>query len=435
MSQPGNNSFDKILNFSVGYMKKLGIIVITIIVLIVNQGLKAESSADSSKIKSPFEIDTLLSNTSLIIDFSYRFKKIGSGEYCDLSSPQLIDREQKDSIIPQEGIHINYGELSFQGSMDPYFNISFDIIGTQDGFDLHELYAETTALPYSFKFKGGRFLSSFGGINKMHQHDLNFSDYPLMYYAFFGDQGLLENGFQLTWSIPVDFDLAIGTEISNGDNKYSFGRESFGDDSLEVKAAKAPNFYNFFLDSAIIRDAVEVNWGIATALGKNRYSNDLQSRLGNGLYGSVILVDVDLSVKYKFSRFNYILWSNEAIYKNFSGDYFEGTASGYVTDDIKKSQVGLYSELIFKLFSKCRFGVRGDYIISKTTYNKIKRDNPEKFSKIGGMLEYNPSEYTRIRLQYNYDKSMYDLNNKLSVNHEVALQFNLALGPHGSHGI
>jgi hypothetical protein len=45
-----------------------------------------------------------------------------------------------------------------------------------------------------------------------------------------------------------------------------------------------------------------------------------------------------------------------------------------------------------------------------------------------GALEFNPTEFSRIRLQYNYDKS--DPN---KVNQEIFLQFLIAVGAHGAH--
>jgi len=47
---------------------------------------------------------------------------------------------------------------------------------------------------------------------------------------------------------------------------------------------------------------------------------------------------------------------------------------------------------------------------------------------VTGALEFNPTEFSRIRLQYNYDKS--DPNRE---NQEVLLQFILAIGAHGAH--
>jgi hypothetical protein len=52
--------------------------------------------------------------------------------------------------------------------------------------------------------------------------------------------------------------------------------------------------------------------------------------------------------------------------------------------------------------------------------------------RYSAMLEYSPSEFSRFRLQYAYDRSRYFEGVQKDV-HEVLLQVNLAIGPHGAH--
>ena len=49
------------------------------------------------------------------------------------------------------------------------------------------------------------------------------------------------------------------------------------------------------------------------------------------------------------------------------------------------------------------------------------------------MLEYNPSEFSRIRLQYNHNSSLYDEHDEKNNKNEIILQFNYAIGAHGAH--
>jgi hypothetical protein len=48
------------------------------------------------------------------------------------------------------------------------------------------------------------------------------------------------------------------------------------------------------------------------------------------------------------------------------------------------------------------------------------------------MLEFSPTEFSRFRLQYAFDRSRY-LNGVQKDVHEVLLQMNIAVGPHGAH--
>ncbi len=54
---------------------------------------------------------------------------------------------------------------------------------------------------------------------------------------------------------------------------------------------------------------------------------------------------------------------------------------------------------------------------------------PGRPSRWTGSLEFNPTEFSRIRLQYNYDQG----GREGKENHEVFLQFILAVGSHRAH--
>jgi hypothetical protein len=49
------------------------------------------------------------------------------------------------------------------------------------------------------------------------------------------------------------------------------------------------------------------------------------------------------------------------------------------------------------------------------------------------MIEYNPTEFSRLRLQWNYDRSKYIHTITHEPYTEVILQFNVAIGAHGAH--
>jgi hypothetical protein len=67
---------------------------------------------------------------------------------------------------------------------------------------------------------------------------------------------------------------------------------------------------------------------------------------------------------------------------------------------------------------------KDDYILSGTDQDFGK--NPWRVS---GMLEFNPTEFSRIRLQYNHDRSARDGK----TNQEWFLQFIMGIGAHGAH--
>jgi hypothetical protein len=58
---------------------------------------------------------------------------------------------------------------------------------------------------------------------------------------------------------------------------------------------------------------------------------------------------------------------------------------------------------------------------------------PEDMYVTSAMLEYNPSEFSRIRLQYNHNSSLYDEEGHKNNKNEFIVQFNYAIGAHGAH--
>ncbi|MCX7705685.1 MAG: hypothetical protein N2115_05440, partial [bacterium] len=78
------------------------------------------------------------------------------------------------------------------------------------------------------------------------------------------------------------------------------------------------------------------------------------------------------------------------------------------------------------------FGARYDSLElfnDKYKIDGLKIDFKNKPWRASAMIEFNPSEYSKLRLQYNYDKS----NRTKNVNNEVYLQFIGGVGAHAAH--
>jgi hypothetical protein len=381
-----------------------------------------------------FTGESLFKNASFIMDFSYIYRNVTDEQLSSFQVPMFV--EPSTIKYPNGGLKLNYGELAANPKIDNNFELFFDFLFNQDDFKIDEMYANSTNLPYGFRFKVGRFLSSFGWHNQFHKHQWNFLDAPLVQTVFFGDKGLLEDAIQMGWEVPVDFYMFIGFEIANGENLQSFGTESFGATDLGVKKSKNPNLYTFIIDSNIDLSNLSIIWGLSLAGGKGRIKGNLETNSGSGIYGDTVLGGGNLGFKYNFDRFTYVEWQNEMIYRSIDGAYFQGFPSiGTTIGKITKKQIGGYSQLIFKPFEYWRMGGRAEVLQSKATIDMKPVSSPKIMTKYSGMIDLNPTEYTQIRLQYNYNKQYYDENDKLVDVREIILQFNFAFGPHGAHSI
>ena len=76
----------------------------------------------------------------------------------------------------------------------------------------------------------------------------------------------------------------------------------------------------------------------------------------------------------------------------------------------------------------------------------IQLEKPNLLMKFSALVDFMPSEYTKIRLQYNYDATRFESNwNSTTgflstthtgiVNHEVFLSFTMAVGLKGAYSL
>src|SRR5437870_6708087 len=116
----------------------------------------------------------------------------------------------------RRGFSLGESELVITSNIDPYFRGQLVASLTpEDTVEVEEAFFQTLGLGRGFTIKGGRFLSSIGYQNQIHQHAWDFQDAPLAYKAFLGGR-LNDDGVQLRWIAPTDLFLELGTELGRG---------------------------------------------------------------------------------------------------------------------------------------------------------------------------------------------------------------------------
>jgi len=119
----------------------------------------------------------------------------------------------------EPGFQIREAEMAFSGTVDPYFDMFVMAAFFESGVELEEAYVTSRALPAGLQLKAGRFLSDVGYINKQHIHDWDFVDAPWAIENLFGEEGLRENGIQLTWMPATRSYMRFGLELLNGESE------------------------------------------------------------------------------------------------------------------------------------------------------------------------------------------------------------------------
>jgi len=127
---------------------------------------------------------------------------------------------------------------------------------------LAEAHLTLMTLPFGTQLKLGQMRNRFGLLNELHQHDRPFIDNPSVLVRFFGDEGLVEKGAELTWVPPSPVYLQAIVGVFNGDNEVAFGRGSLRDPLMTGRLRT-------FLE---LTDTAAIQLGVSGATGETAES-------------------------------------------------------------------------------------------------------------------------------------------------------------------
>lgn len=396
-------------------MKK--ILLSSALILSLSHANTTESDLDLSEELEASKVNALPASKgftpdiSLILDMSY--------------TNVNFDRES------EEGFTLNYAELALGASVDNYFDMKAIFHLSENDFEIEEAFISSTALPYHLKAKLGKFKSDFGYLNNKHHHVYNFADAPLIYQVFLGGEGLNEKGLQLQYVLPTSSYTMLGLEVLGGENEQSFGYKGFDD---IVEDSTYPSLIVGYVKNSFDIGEGTLLSGLSFAKGKAKIDHFEDEHEPHAFDGDTTLYGVDLTYKKYFSANNALTFQNEYIYREMSGNEIFSQGEGYKYVGVEKKQGGFYSELIYQFDKNIRTGLRYSAITqNEITSNGIAEEIEDDIQVTSAMLEYNFSEFSRLRLQYNNNDSLYDEDGVRNNKQEFILQFNYAIGAHGAH--
>jgi hypothetical protein len=340
----------------------------------------------------------------------------------------------------QRGFTVQNLETVFEGAIDPYFRGQANIIMQIDPHgdttvEAEEAYLQTMSLPWNLQVKAGQFFSDFGRLNATHPHTWDFVDQPLVNGRFFGEDGLRSAGTRLSWLAPTPFysELFLAVQNSQGGTAHSFRNDNSGDlffgrPSAEgsVKSLDDMLFVPHYAASFDLSDSQTLLTGASAAFGPNGTGEDTHTQI----YG------LDLFWKWKspnqHSGFPFVGWQNELMWRRFEAGAYPGGGGVPAVPRETVSDYGFYSQLVYGFHKGWVAGLRGDYVFpgQRALYENIEGPDLDRASRwrISPNLTYYPSEFAKLRLQYNFDH-----RNLIGDDHSVWLQFEFLLGSHAAH--
>jgi hypothetical protein len=362
------------------------------------------------------------------------------------STARSIDALEPGGHDPkQRGFTVQNLEATFDGAVDPFFrgqaNLIFQVDSAGESrLELEEAYLTTVALPGNLQVKAGQFFTEFGRLNAMHPHTWAFVDQPLVNGRFFGPDGLRNPGGRLSWLMPTPFysELFLAVQDSHGETAASFRNDNGGNARFgrPVSAGTVQSvgdllFAPRYALSFDLSDTQTLLLGASAALGPNGSISSTGGRASTDtqVYG------LDWFWKWKSSNqhggFPFVSWQTEAMLRRyevsgFSGPPGPGNPSGSLPDE-NLLDYGMYSQLAWGFRKGWVAALRGDYVAGRRAAFYPDPDRERRW-RLSPNLTWFPSEFSKIRLQYNYDT-----RETLGVDHSVWLQFEFLLGSHGAH--
>lgn len=354
------------------------------------------------------------------------------------SSERHLDRLEVGDHDPQQrGFNARNAEIALDGAVDPYFEGFANIVLKLDNnneteIELEEAFLQTTSLPYGLQVKGGQFFDAFGRINATHPHTWEFADSPLVNGRLLGPDGLRGVGAQIAWTVPVPWYSQVIFAVQNGRGGTGYSFRNPGDDGIfygrmtidrEASALHdlvyVPRLENSFNPS----DTQTVLFGASGAFGMNETGSDTHTQI----YGA------DFLYKWKSARaeggFPFVKWQTEAMYRRFEAG--RGLDNLFPVEETFKDW-GLYSQVLWGFKKGWVAGIRGDYLHmqeSAFTDDEMRQSR----SRVSVNLTWYPTEFSKLRLQYNHD--FLEANSFLASRDvdSIFLQFEFILGAHGAH--
>jgi hypothetical protein len=331
---------------------------------------------------------------------------------------------------PTRGFTLDQTELVMSANVDRYFRGYLNLAFIDEEVEVEEAWFQTLGLGHGFSVKGGRFLSGIGYQNELHPHAWDFYDTSLMYQALFGTH-LIHDGLQAKWIAPLDTFLEFGVEAARGQNFPGTDNDKRG---VGTWAAFAH-----------IGDDVGTSHSWRAGLSHVRAKPEDRDGEVEDLWDD----EADLAL-----TGNSRAWIADFVWKwapegnptqrnlTLQAEYFRRTERGEMEcedgactgeeGDYRARQSGWYAQGVYQFMPRWRVGYRYDRLQS----DSVDFGNLESWvtgsdyepSRHTLMVDYSPSEFSRLRLQYARDKSMED-----AADNQVILQYIFSLGAHGAH--
>jgi len=303
---------------------------------------------------------------------------------------ELFGKKDQPTFVFQEV------EMGLQAVVDPYFRADMFVSFTPDGVDVEEAYATTLALPGNLQVRAGKFFSPFGRMNQQHPHVWEFVDPPLARGRLLAQEVLSGPGVVGSWLAPTPWFAQL--ELAAQDTAPF--------DGLSPELTGLGRLLQYFP----LTDAASIGVGLS---GARRHEG------APGAFRDLGCIDVYVRDRPASSR-SYLAVQGELYLRKFHDAPVPGGVSGETESE--KPEHGWWGQAFWRQDAFLGYGVRYE----EAPAAGISAPGTER--RVGAVLDWYPSEFSRIALEGSYDRLPGGRDG-----FEGLLHFEFGIGAHGAH--
>jgi hypothetical protein len=364
------------------------------------------------------------------------------------TNAELETLQAGDHDPRQRGFTLQNVELSMMGAIDPYLFGEAHIIYFIDPegesvLEVEEAFATTQFLPHGLQAQFGQFFTEFGRLNHQHPHAWEWQDQPFVLSRFFGGDGMRAPGTSLSWLLPVSWfsELRVGAQNARGEtmisflssdeahDEFSIGGRPFVD--VDVSSLGDLVYLLRFVNGVDLSENWSGQFGVSGTYGPNSTGSD----------GWTSIVGADWVAKWRPGGgdrgWPFVTVESEVLWRyyeqdDFTGEFPVGSGNIVTLPSDHLTDWGGYVQALYGFQRPWAAGLRLEYGDGSGSSFGGRQDDPFRSTRFRAspLLVYQMSEFSRLRLQANYDRAR-DLDDDDALSFWLGLEF--SLGSHAAH--
>lgn len=336
----------------------------------------------------------------------------------------------------ERGFNLREMELAFSGAVDPYFDVWAVLAIAPDEIGAEEVYVQTRKFLPGVQLRVGKFFSGVGHINKQHPHQWDFVDQALPLQAMFGGT-LVDTGLQVTWLPPLPVYTLFGFEALQGTNER-LSNNAADEYSDVFEETPGPRLFTGFLKvSPDIGFAHALQGGVSAGRSRSHQEvvEGVDGAIEEALEGETWFIGTDWVWRYDsagpLGRGDLTV-QGEYLYRKKDLAAVRGPGAMAAGTPVVSAQDGLYAQAVYGIRSRWTLAGRVD-VIGLTNRVETGRivTTYERSPRYTAALTVNPTEFSRVRVQYEHGRAWND--GQAVPFQQVFVQFQMSLGVHGAH--